>query len=206
MWPLRDSNTQPSDLESDALPLRQGVLVACSFAHLYILFIFLIDHNQLLLIFQLFLHRYPASEWILGRNLDIRFLPFCSIRKAFCITTMLRASAEFSQNSWSHRDLIDILAFCKVEYENMRSFIRYHINDIIDDIIMQVSYYELSTVSRVDPFLNNIYWEVHQQSCRFLHKMDINYYAGRVFKLMKSNNLFNLWWLIQLIAQSALYQ
>ena len=25
-WPLRDSNTQPSDLESDALPLRQGVL------------------------------------------------------------------------------------------------------------------------------------------------------------------------------------
>ena len=27
VWPLRDSNTQPSDLESDALPLRQGVLV-----------------------------------------------------------------------------------------------------------------------------------------------------------------------------------
>ena len=26
VWPLRDSNTQPSDLESDALPLRQGVL------------------------------------------------------------------------------------------------------------------------------------------------------------------------------------
>ena len=26
IWPLRDSNTQPSDLESDALPLRQGVL------------------------------------------------------------------------------------------------------------------------------------------------------------------------------------
>ena len=25
VWPLRDSNTQPSDLESDALPLRQGV-------------------------------------------------------------------------------------------------------------------------------------------------------------------------------------
>ena len=27
VWPLRDSNTQPSDLESDALPLRQGVLM-----------------------------------------------------------------------------------------------------------------------------------------------------------------------------------
>ena len=27
IWPLRDSNTQPSDLESDALPLRQGVLM-----------------------------------------------------------------------------------------------------------------------------------------------------------------------------------
>ena len=27
IWPLRDSNTQPSDLESDALPLRQGVLL-----------------------------------------------------------------------------------------------------------------------------------------------------------------------------------
>ena len=25
MWPRRDSNTQPSDLESDALPLRHGV-------------------------------------------------------------------------------------------------------------------------------------------------------------------------------------
>ena len=25
LWPRRDSNTQPSDLESDALPLRQGV-------------------------------------------------------------------------------------------------------------------------------------------------------------------------------------
>ena len=24
-WPRRDSNTQPSDLESDALPLRHGV-------------------------------------------------------------------------------------------------------------------------------------------------------------------------------------
>ena len=40
MWPLRDSNTQPSDLESDALPLRQGVLVASSIARLYKLFIF----------------------------------------------------------------------------------------------------------------------------------------------------------------------
>ena len=27
IWPLRDSNTQPSDLESDALPLRQGVMI-----------------------------------------------------------------------------------------------------------------------------------------------------------------------------------
>ena len=26
LWPRRDSNTQPSDLESDALPLRHGVL------------------------------------------------------------------------------------------------------------------------------------------------------------------------------------
>ncbi len=25
-WPRRDSNTQPSDLESDALPLRHGVI------------------------------------------------------------------------------------------------------------------------------------------------------------------------------------
>ena len=25
MWPRRDSNTQPSDLESDALPLRHGI-------------------------------------------------------------------------------------------------------------------------------------------------------------------------------------
>ena len=27
LWPRRDSNTQPSDLESDALPLRHGVIV-----------------------------------------------------------------------------------------------------------------------------------------------------------------------------------
>ena len=27
-WPRRDSNTQPSDLESDALPLRHGVALA----------------------------------------------------------------------------------------------------------------------------------------------------------------------------------
>ena len=27
VWPRRDSNTQPSDLESDALPLRHGVVV-----------------------------------------------------------------------------------------------------------------------------------------------------------------------------------
>ena len=27
IWPRRDSNTQPSDLESDALPLRHGVIV-----------------------------------------------------------------------------------------------------------------------------------------------------------------------------------
>ena len=26
-WPRRDSNTQPSDLESDALPLRHGILI-----------------------------------------------------------------------------------------------------------------------------------------------------------------------------------
>ena len=26
-WPRRDSNTQPSDLESDALPLRHGVMI-----------------------------------------------------------------------------------------------------------------------------------------------------------------------------------
>ena len=29
MWPRRDSNTQPSDLESDALPLRHGVKSIC---------------------------------------------------------------------------------------------------------------------------------------------------------------------------------
>ena len=28
LWPRRDLNTQPSDLESDALPLRHGVLTA----------------------------------------------------------------------------------------------------------------------------------------------------------------------------------
>ena len=27
VWPRRDSNTQPSDLESDALPLRHGVII-----------------------------------------------------------------------------------------------------------------------------------------------------------------------------------
>ena len=35
VWPLRDSNTQPSDLESDALPLRQGVLVIAAKILLY---------------------------------------------------------------------------------------------------------------------------------------------------------------------------
>ena len=29
-WPRRDSNTQPSDLESDALPLRHGVIYQTS--------------------------------------------------------------------------------------------------------------------------------------------------------------------------------
>ena len=33
-WPRRDLNTQPSDLESDALPLRHGVTLAhCPWAH-----------------------------------------------------------------------------------------------------------------------------------------------------------------------------
>ena len=31
-WPRRDSNTQPSDLESDALPLRHGVSYQCTMA------------------------------------------------------------------------------------------------------------------------------------------------------------------------------
>ena len=42
-WPRRDSNTQPSDLESDALPLRHGVL-------LYIPFQFDTWQQQLMLI------------------------------------------------------------------------------------------------------------------------------------------------------------
>ena len=35
VWPLRDSNTQPSDLESDALPLRQGVITKNDFILFY---------------------------------------------------------------------------------------------------------------------------------------------------------------------------
>ena len=30
IWPWRDLNTQPSDLESDALPLRHRVVAKCS--------------------------------------------------------------------------------------------------------------------------------------------------------------------------------
>ena len=36
-WPRRDSNTQPSDLESDALPLRHEVLVQLIISTLKIL-------------------------------------------------------------------------------------------------------------------------------------------------------------------------
>ena len=45
MWPRRDSNTQPSDLESDALPLRHGVPDKNLYAILGLSIIFFFFHG-----------------------------------------------------------------------------------------------------------------------------------------------------------------
>ena len=45
MWPRRDSNTQPSDLESDALPLRHGVPDENLYAILGLSIIFFFFHG-----------------------------------------------------------------------------------------------------------------------------------------------------------------
>lgn len=87
-WPRRDSNTQPSDLESDALPLRHEVLgVSCFFHTLERQFQRLSGAASTSFFLLLFLLR-------LGLDCEV-FVPF--IRRLF------KARGECKPSSWKQR-------------------------------------------------------------------------------------------------------
>ena len=66
IWPRRDSNTQPSDLESDALPLRHGVNIYFAKNYKYLTYL-LIWQN---------IYFYVRKEQYLRRNTFESILSF----------------------------------------------------------------------------------------------------------------------------------